>query len=78
MRRRKMNQPVNSYQSSVNARRKVQFDEAARASRSFRNPKGMESLWSAELTTQAWFFTDNDDFFNGKQLGQDPPINNGR
>ena len=28
--------------------------------------------WSAELTTQAWFFTDNDEFFNGKRLGQDP------
>ena len=28
--------------------------------------------WSAELTTQAWFFTDNNDFFNGKRLGQDP------
>jgi len=28
--------------------------------------------WSAELTTQAWFFADNDDFFNGKRLRQDP------
>ncbi len=28
--------------------------------------------WSGELTTQAWFFTDNNDFFNGKRLGQDP------
>jgi hypothetical protein len=28
--------------------------------------------WSGELTTQAWFFTDNADFFNGKRLGQDP------
>jgi hypothetical protein len=28
--------------------------------------------WSEELTTAAWFFTDNDDFFNGKELSQDP------
>lgn len=28
--------------------------------------------WSAELTTAAWLFTENDDFFNGKQLEQDP------
>ena len=28
--------------------------------------------WSGELTTQAWFFTDNDDFFNGKRLEQEP------
>jgi len=31
--------------------------------------------WSGELTTQAWFFTDNSDFFNGKRLGQDPIFN---
>lgn len=24
--------------------------------------------WSMELTTAAWFFTDNDEFFNGKEL----------
>ncbi|MGO8838005.1 MAG: transporter [Limisphaerales bacterium] len=28
--------------------------------------------WSAELTFQTWFFTDNDDFFNGNKLEQDP------
>jgi len=28
--------------------------------------------WSAELTAQTWFFTDNYDFFNGKRLEQDP------
>ncbi len=28
--------------------------------------------WSMELTTQAWAFTDNDDFFNGNRLTQDP------
>lgn len=28
--------------------------------------------WSAELTTEAGFFTDNDEFFNGNRLGQDP------
>lgn len=28
--------------------------------------------WSAEITTQAWFLTDNNEFFNGKRLGQDP------
>jgi hypothetical protein len=28
--------------------------------------------WSAELTFQTWFFTDNDDFFNGNKLQQDP------
>ena len=28
--------------------------------------------WSAELTAAALFFTDNNDFFNGKQLEQDP------
>lgn len=28
--------------------------------------------WSAELTTQAWIFTDNDEFFNGKRLEQEP------
>jgi len=27
--------------------------------------------WSAELTAQTWFFTDNDDFFSGKRLEQD-------
>lgn len=25
-----------------------------------------------ELTTAAWFFTTNEEFFNGKQLAQDP------
>ena len=28
--------------------------------------------WTGELTTSVNFFTDNDDFFNGKQLEQDP------
>ena len=28
--------------------------------------------WSAELTAQTWFFTDNNDFYNGKRLEQDP------
>ena len=28
--------------------------------------------WSAELTGQGWFFTDNNDFWNGKRLEQDP------
>lgn len=28
--------------------------------------------WTAELTGQGWFFTDNNDFFNGKRLEQDP------
>jgi hypothetical protein len=28
--------------------------------------------WSAELTGQGWFFTDNNDFYNGKRLEQDP------
>ena len=28
--------------------------------------------WSGELTAQAWFFTDNNEFFNGKRLEQDP------
>jgi hypothetical protein len=28
--------------------------------------------WSAELTVQTWFFTQNDDFFNGNKLEQDP------
>jgi len=28
--------------------------------------------WSAELTAQGWFFTDNNDFFNGRRLQQDP------
>lgn len=27
--------------------------------------------WSGELTTAAWIYTDNDDFFNGKRLEQD-------
>jgi hypothetical protein len=31
--------------------------------------------WSAELTSQVWFFTDNDEFFNGNKLGQDPMFN---
>jgi hypothetical protein len=28
--------------------------------------------WSTELTAAAWFFTENDEFFNGKRLEQDP------
>jgi len=28
--------------------------------------------WTAELTGQSWFFTDNNDFWNGKRLQQDP------
>lgn len=28
--------------------------------------------WSAELTAQTWFYTENDDFFNGNKLEQDP------
>ena len=28
--------------------------------------------WTAELTGQGWFFTDNNDFWNGKRLSQDP------
>lgn len=28
--------------------------------------------WSMELTTAVWIYTDNDDFFNGKKLEQDP------
>lgn len=28
--------------------------------------------WSMELTTAAWIYTDNHDFFNGKKLEQDP------
>jgi hypothetical protein len=28
--------------------------------------------WSAEITGAAWFFTDNDDFFSGNRLAQDP------
>ena len=28
--------------------------------------------WSMELTTAAWLFTDNDEFFNGNHLEQDP------
>jgi hypothetical protein len=28
--------------------------------------------WSAELTAQTWFFTENDDYFHGRQLEQDP------
>jgi Putative MetA-pathway of phenol degradation len=28
--------------------------------------------WSAELTVQTWFYTANDDFFNGRKLEQDP------
>lgn len=27
--------------------------------------------WSVELTTAAWFYTTNDEFFNGKQMAQD-------
>jgi hypothetical protein len=28
--------------------------------------------WSGELHTSSWIYTDNDDFFNGKYLEQDP------
>jgi hypothetical protein len=28
--------------------------------------------WSMELTASVWLFTDNDDFFNGNKLEQDP------
>jgi hypothetical protein len=28
--------------------------------------------WTAELTAQTWFYTENDDFFNGNKLEQDP------
>jgi hypothetical protein len=28
--------------------------------------------WSLEVTGSAWFFTDNDDFFGGRTLAQDP------
>jgi len=28
--------------------------------------------WSMEMTGAAWFYTDNDDFFNGNELEQDP------
>ena len=28
--------------------------------------------WSAEITTQAWFSTENGEFFNGNRLEQDP------
>ena len=28
--------------------------------------------WTMELTAEAWFFTDNDAFFNGNELEQDP------
>jgi len=28
--------------------------------------------WSAELTVQDWLFTDNNDFYNGRRLQQDP------
>ncbi|MES2470235.1 MAG: transporter [Verrucomicrobiota bacterium] len=28
--------------------------------------------WSLELNTSVWIFTENDEFFNGKQLEQDP------
>lgn len=31
-----------------------------------------EGPWSMELTTAAWLFTDNDEFYNGKHLEQDP------
>jgi hypothetical protein len=31
--------------------------------------------WSVELTTQGWFFTENDEFFNGKRLEQEPVFN---
>ena len=30
--------------------------------------------WSYEFTGAAWFFTENDDFFGGKELGQDPLV----
>ena len=28
--------------------------------------------WAMELTTAAWLYTDNDEFFNGRHLEQDP------
>jgi hypothetical protein len=28
--------------------------------------------WTAELTFQTWFYTDNNDFYNGNKLEQDP------
>ena len=28
--------------------------------------------WSVELTAMGWFYTDNNDFFNGRKLQQDP------
>ena len=28
--------------------------------------------WSAEFTAQSWVYTENDDFFNGRKLDQDP------
>ncbi|MGO9586400.1 MAG: transporter [Limisphaerales bacterium] len=31
--------------------------------------------WSAELTVQGWFYTDNNDFYNGRRLEQDPVFN---
>ncbi len=30
--------------------------------------------WSYEFTGATWFFTENDDFFGGKELGQDPLV----
>jgi hypothetical protein len=28
--------------------------------------------WTGEFTAQTWFYTDNDEFFNGRKLEQDP------
>jgi hypothetical protein len=41
----------------------------------FRPQLGMvhnRGKWSVELTGSVWLFTDNDDFFNGNELEQDP------
>ncbi|TWU30827.1 transporter [Novipirellula artificiosorum] len=31
-----------------------------------------EGPWSVEMTVSSWFYTDNEEFFNGNQLKQDP------
>ncbi len=31
--------------------------------------------WAAELTLEGWFYTDNNDFYNGHRLEQDPVFN---
>jgi hypothetical protein len=31
--------------------------------------------WSGEATIQGWFYTDNDEFFNGRRLNQNPVFN---